>query len=469
MNDDAFGCLLLVLGGLIVWFGWPVSFWLILALILTAVLQHKARLHRDFKSFLGRVWQAATSALRDSAVGVSIGLGIVALAQAFFNALDASSTTVSRWEVTVASTQHRFAAALSPKIIFPVLLGAFLISLVWPHFRAVNRFSSAKKWGSRISTVLTTIAAFTFFTSIAVLRSEVRWVAARQPQARSAMKSIEEDRRQLLALCWVEQKFKIIGGPLRNELINFFATLPKTDDPNGAEQRAADWFASQAPSVKDTHAVAQPEMYDRIGKWLDGKGGPPSLEDVENVSNEARKVKEALPEAQRSAEEALKMAVGTYLPQSANPFVKEFVKSLAGALVKTVLADFPVYGISDHNAGTKAVRKKGSNGRSMLRMWRWSFPAKPSEAVSDPRDLAANARVPYVGGEEFARALGGVPSTSSGSSGSSFSSAWVNPLRGGSSYGPLPSSDYDFGPHNIRTGPIGAPVGVPVGRGVVVR
>lgn len=463
--DDALGCLLLFACGLIVWFGWPVSFWLLVALVCTAILVNQAKIHSNSTFFLGRVWQAAVPAFRDSAVGISIGLGIVTLAQILFNAFDASSTTVRRWEVTVASIQHKLAAVLSPKTIFPVLLFAFLISLVWPHLRAVSRLSYAKKWGSRISTVLTTIAAFTFFASIVVVRSEVRWVAAREPQARSAMKSIEEDRRQLLALCWVEQKFKIIRGPLRQELINFFATLPKIDDPNEAEQRAADWFASQAPPTKETNAVGPPEVSDRVANWLNGKGASPPLEDVERVINEAQKLEQILPEAQKAAEEALKM---TLAPQSADPFVKAFVSALTGSLVKTVLAYYPVHGISDYTAATEAVRKKSDNGRSMLQMWRWSFPAKPSQAESSSEDLAANARVTYVGGEEFARTLGTVSLTSARFPGTVTSPSWINPFPSGFSHGPFPGSDFDHGPSITHIGPIGPPVHVP-SSSVVVR
>jgi uncharacterized membrane protein YgcG len=467
MDEEPFGCLLLGLCGLLLWLSWPVSLWFIGALICAALLHSQVEAQAHSSSSWLRLWQTALPALRDSAVGIAVGLGIVTLAQAVFNAADTSSATVRRWEEIVTVLQHKLAATLSPSVVLTILVALLVISFNWPQYHLVNRFSSAKKWGSRVLVVLTTVTAFTFFSALAVSRSEPHWVAKREPEAREAVQTIEEGRRELLSLAWLEAKSQVFPPPLKKELADFFVTARETNDPEAAHGLGAEWFARQAPIIPAPAASEPPDSFDKVNNWLARKGPAPLLEDVAVVSAESRKVTEMLPPARIVAEEALKAALASFIPANVDPLLKPFIKALTGALVKNALANYPIRRITDYKAAVALIREKrnsndGKPMRTMLQMWRWSFPRVRREAIPRETDPGGPG---YITGPELANHYG---NPSAGSSGSSSSGSSFTGIQGNQSYG-LGSSSFSS-PGTIYHGPI-TPYRGPVApvRGVAIR
>jgi hypothetical protein len=363
------------------WLGWPITFWLLIAIICAATLKSLAseRQEATAQSAVANFWRIALPQLTNSAICIAVGIGIVAVAQVVFSITGkVSIATVRHWEESVAFVQHEFARVLSPLFILPVLAVLLLITIAWPRSRMVSEFANLKKWGGRALLVLTTITAFTFFSSLVVSRFEPVWVAERKTEAREAVTALAEERREIVSLAWLEETFKTFPRAKKKELSVFLTRVAETNDPDAIAESSRK-FVETAPILKREATSPPPESWDEIGAWVEDKGPPPALPAVADFLAQAEKLKVALPQARIAAEEALKTALGSLIPASVNPLLRPFIKGLSDALVMTTLSKFSLPEITDYQAAVAFVKQKmrlvgGGSPQTIAQLWHWRFP-----------------------------------------------------------------------------------------------
>jgi len=318
--------------------------------------------------------------MRDTALSIAAGIGIVAIAQIVLETTGYFSVgTVRHWEESIARTRHELSLALSSGVVMPMIALLLALAVTWPQLGLVQRFATLKKWGGRVLIALTTITSFTFFSYTVASVAESRWVAVRRPAAQAAVERIRNRSQEIVSLVWVSESVRALPPPKRSALLGFLETTARKSDTGGVISEGAEWIVRTAPTISTQKTGQRTDVFDRVSEWLQSRLSAPSLQDVTDVLATAQVLEQAASEARSAAEEAVKAAIGQLVPSKLDPLVQSFVKALGAALVKTSFQKLDTHDVTNVAAAEKFVTKKipsldGSlPPQTMVELWPWEF------------------------------------------------------------------------------------------------
>lgn len=364
--------------GLWVYFAWPVSLWLITT-SLCAVICHSVATKRD-RSLSG----AIAKLLKETAIWISVGLGIVAAAQAILLTVgDVSRAAVRALEDAAIEAQQELTSFLSLPILAPILVVLLLVNLLWPESRAVTRFVSIRKGVKRAFLILTGIVSFTFFSTLAVETEEPRWLAQRRMETTQAIGQVDTRRRELVALAWIDRRVASLPHGTVQELRDIL--IESVGSNESKIGRTVDALIKTAPRIRSF--PKETDDFQQVRAWAKSDSVTPSLAQTSIVIAEARRLDRVVPEVEAAVTETLKNAIGELVPGAIDLLIRPFIKALGSALVERALSRLILDDIADAQAArafverTLKVNGGGSADTTLVALWQWKFAEERSADI----------------------------------------------------------------------------------------
>jgi len=416
---------------------WPAGLYLILAALIFFVLaisKFAASLVGWEQSSHIRRFLAFTSlkSLRDTSACVIAGLLIICAAQLLLKTVLSMSDeqSVKAVELLVIRQQDFLREHLKLAwtiIAFVVLL---LFQAILPTVR-VTHFKTVLTWASRVLTILTVIAAFSFFTEPTTAALERDWIAQRKPELNKSLGRVKKARQTLVTNAYLQAQIEAIPPEKKQQLHAYFVDAAKyaghdesiqwltdqlknrpVDFSNATNEEpdfSADVDGSSNPAANDKPAelvdsdAAVEGAINRTEKWVSAAGtervAPPSIEDARILEAEANRVETLSYASNTLVEQALKNAIDAHLSADLEPFIKLFVKQLEDSAVKSTVKFIPARIRSFQRA--KSWVQRNVFAHNFQADWNWQVPsyAQYQKAIEPPP--VAPTPEPTTSGEDF--------------------------------------------------------------------
>ncbi|WP_141699121.1 hypothetical protein [Candidatus Thiosymbion oneisti] len=193
--------------------GWPVSFWLVISGSIALFANHYKRLtvtddYGMSLSFLAAVKYSFVNNLYKSAVGVTIGFGIIVVSQAVLKlAADyVREETVQNAETTLSAINYAIGEAFGIGPLIYSLLIIFITSIFWPYLPILKNYVRVRDWGGGVLLVLFVVTSFTFFSSIQISNLEKDWIASITDNKVERNRIISALQKDIVSTSWLEQQ-----------------------------------------------------------------------------------------------------------------------------------------------------------------------------------------------------------------------------------------------------------------------
>lgn len=365
MKDESEGCLPLLLLGvfaLICWLTWPVCLWFGLAVLGTwALFLIDGRLHKPDEdqavNFRARLVIETVGAMKETALCVSIGVGIVSIFQLILSIASrfVNPQTVAAWEDRLSAVNRTLTTYFGFRYLLMTLAVLLLFAMVLPHLALVRRFLKLRQWSARCLLVMSTLTSFTFFAAADIHGFDAKWVAALKSKAQNALYSVNRIEKQMVAASWVEAEIKVLPARINTDLGEMFRAVNGRADSSNIIDRAAERVAKKAPQFRHrfkpqesktkhrrtTHSVQS--SFEKVRAWLRGEVDTPgvTLNELRSFPKQVSDVDARLKETRAAAIETvsslLEEALQIKLPTISRQFVTKLVDVLAQTSLESIL------------------------------------------------------------------------------------------------------------------------------------
>ncbi|HKP95773.1 MAG TPA: hypothetical protein VJ385_08450 [Fibrobacteria bacterium] len=349
---------------ILIWLTWYVGLWLLGAGAVFWLLGRvKARMQVGVvRSPAGRMWRAACEGLYDMFRCVLVGLALLAAIQLVANAVIWISGPGTLFDEEVAnalwSSEERLIAVrrlltgiLSPRLTLILLAAVVFLGVARPEWKPVKRVFGARVWVGRTAKVSLVLASTSFFAAEYAALHEDGFVQVRLSHIERAHQRTAEALHQLVAFQWLESQISQSSPMDREDIATLLREAGKRPHGTGVlfaegDRLTAAWARPQARSPPpeangDPLPLAVPRSFWRTVAALRGPREPwvtPGL--VAAAEQEALRSEARVSEAEAAAIEGAKLALGSLVPSSVEPLLKQFIKVAADALSKTAVKDW---------------------------------------------------------------------------------------------------------------------------------
>ena len=319
--------------------------------------------------------------IRDVAAGIAVGLTLVCVGQVLLQTLFAmtSDDTVFRLEDGIVTARFGLGWVLNFYHLLTVALVFLLASILWPMAETLAQYKSWRTWTSRGLIVLTTLSAFTFFTSTAIAAVERTWVAGRRAVLQEDAERIRQGRQALIKSAYVKRVLDLLSDTTKSEIREFFSAASKASDGSSIVHELANRLGRRMPSFasestpgparaessrqptktqtdgnegkvptgttvdRSTESIearrATNDAVENVETWTKKESRQQtdavSFEDAHRVVAEASRVDASVQTAQMVLEDAVRTIISSQLPTTMDPLVSQFVRSLLNSSVQT--------------------------------------------------------------------------------------------------------------------------------------
>lgn len=363
---------LLIFGLIILWIilkiTYPVSLWLGIAALGTWMIfiiyrKLKTRLEGKKIEFRAQLLMNVVQAIREVSLCVSVGIGIVFLAQ--FMLVSASYfvnlKTVSVWEDRLSVFSRFLTKYFGLRYLLITLAVLLVFSIIRPRLSLVTRYLKARQWGTRGVMIISTLTSFTFFSSASIQGFEAKWVASLKEKAQSPLASVVRVEKELVATSLLEDRIRGLPPRTRVDLAKLFHAADENAKTKEIIDVVARRVAQNAPKLtKNAHSQESknqsnisaydiPQSFEKVKAWLQGEPGTQdvSLSELRSFPKHAGEVEDRLVEAKAAAIEAVSSILESSLKIELHTISKQFVTKLVGTLAQTSLAEILPKNIND--------------------------------------------------------------------------------------------------------------------------
>lgn len=293
----------------------------------------------------------------DTTRSITIGIGLVWIAQLFLNIYGKISIeTVKDIEYHLMKFKEYYEQKISFDfyILLFILLFLMLLTILLRKLKPIQKFVLIKKFASRLLIILATIVSFSFFSFEAVTVYEPEWIAKRRSDLYQSIKSINEAEQELVAISMIKNNFSTINNQSKDNLRDFFNEnindknyqenidlYVKVITQNTTQIKETDIDKKRLNKFKSLHQP-QNESIEKIKQWLNETEHSKSIKistiDLDVCKEKTNAMNETLAESKVALIEIVKNILGATLPESADPVIKYFAKSLVDSLIKGSLA-----------------------------------------------------------------------------------------------------------------------------------
>jgi hypothetical protein len=369
-------------------------------------------------NYIRRVFAFTTlKGLRDTSASVIAGLLIICSVQLLLKTILwlINEESVKSVELLVIRQQKFLNDHMKLTWSIIAIIVLLLLQAIFPYIKAAY-FKKVRTWASRVLTVLTVIASFSFFTQQTAASLERDWIAQRRPELNESLGRVKRARQALVINAYLQAQVEAIPAEKKQPLRSYFFDAAN----NTNREQSIHWLIEQLnnrpPDFSNaTHdnpdfpseggGTSKPpgnggpaetldggtlveNAINRVDKWVNAveseRVAPPSIEDAQILEAEANTMESFSYASTTIVEQTVKNVIDAHIPTSLDPLVKLFVKTLQDAFIKSMLKVLPARLRSFQEA--QSWVQKNVFAPNFQTNWNWSVPtyARYQKATEPP-------------------------------------------------------------------------------------
>ena len=370
VEDDVIGIIVSVISILIVvtlliigFYSWPVSLWLIFAIITSLILKNihsknsiKSNYYTPNKNiFFKESYYFAIKNLLECSIGVVIGLSIIVIVQALLCFLSdkIEVETVLYYEIMLSSLNQKFDSLLGIKyFIFSIVLLLFL-TIFFPNIPLLNKYMKVRDYLNKLTIVIATLISFSFFSIQSISNYEKTWIASFAKIMSDRISKIEKLQREVTSLKWIEMEIDLMPYKTKCYLKEVFNISSKKADSKIILNRIIERISKSIPMIDNSEvekinsidSVLKKEIgyIEKIQKKYNDNNKNSTrqklyLNDLKHIPKEINNIEKGLKEGKSVIVEAIEKSVNQFIPSELRPITKSFISSLTKSIAESTLS-----------------------------------------------------------------------------------------------------------------------------------
>lgn len=330
----------LIVGGFLVWAGWPVSGYALVVGVLAVALRPQG------SGVPSRPRAGAREGLYQTALAVLIGLSLVWVAQLLLLVHDEVATSsVKQAEALLIHVRSKLERVLGIGPLLLIAVTATISAIYQPEWRVGSALSVVRRYAGRLLLVVATAASFTFFTRVDIASQEGPWIARRRTEIDSDEQEIARTQRKLGAMATVKLAWETTDDKPR-EVAAYLKSAAATGNGPEIVVRLARSVGNQRPDRRREAEVIGSDI-GSAAPTADGLDDVGVLAMADRTHERAEKMERALEEGRSQLQEVISKGLEQLIPESVKGLVRPFVETLVDTIAEKAVDRAYPEGVTD--------------------------------------------------------------------------------------------------------------------------